>query len=352
MTIYLVLLALLFLSGYWQSNNKLLSYISMGLFLAVSMFRAETVGLDTYNYMHVGSDYVGSGIKAHEFVFYFVVKLMPILGNRFVIIFFSLVTFISIFLASRRFNVRAEWAFFFFVIFVQFNLSLNIARQFAAVGLLLLAYSFLYEDGRKKRLMFFLLSFIATGIHSAAWVFPIAYAIRFLNIRKMKPSHLYILIVFIYLLVTYLSNSFFVEWANAFALFDDIEVYSKYFEQTELRKNASLGNQILNYGMLAINLWVAIHLLTAEAKDEKLVANLFFVAVFADLFFSNLYGNLGRTRYCFTIINIIAYALYFRDMYDRKKLLMLLAVIVFFGYNYYYSLSNTAYGTVPYNFDF
>lgn len=352
---YFLILTLLLVGCISKNKEQLVGKLAIFLLFCMSIFRATSVGLDTYNYVIYDSSYVPQGIKTFELTYNFLYNLIPLLGSRLIICFFSIITFLFLLLSCKRFNIRPVCAFFFFVLFSFFDLSLNIARQYTTAALLLYAYSFLYENGR-KRFCFFLFIFIAGTIHSSAWAFSILYIARF--IRGGRVSNKIIISIFIVfaILIQTVLKSYFVAWSTLYAMTmsndSDLGSYNLYFNQAEVLEGTSFGGLIISYGMIALNVYVLLKLKKHDNRKAEIIAVLFTLSILISMFFEQLWGNIGRIRFNLSIINIIAYSYYFMYDKDKFKVLVFSLVLLLFGYNYYFILSTDAYGTVPYKFMF
>lgn len=338
-----------------KNKKQPIGVIAIFLLFCMSIFRDTSVGVDTYNYAMYDSSYDPQGIKAYELLFNFLYALNPVFGSRLIISFFSIITFLFLLLSCKRFNVWPVYAFLFFVLFGFFNLSLNIARQYTTAALLLYAYSFLLENGR-KRFCYLFFVFIAGTIHSSAWFFSIIYFVRYIRISKINKIILSAIFVIFAILIETELKSYFVTWSTLYAMTmredSDLGSYNTYFNQAEVLTGSSIGGLIISYGMIALNVYVLLKLMNHDNKKVGIITTLFFLSILLSMFFEQLYGNLGRIRYNLSIINIIAYSYYF--LYDKDKLkpIVLSLVLLLFGYNYYFVLSTDAYGTVPYKFMF
>lgn len=353
MTVYILCFILLALAS--VTKSRVLQNLSIFFILFVSMFRADSVGLDTFNYLNL-SGYEGTGFKAFEFVFLFLKNLVPILGNHITIYAFSVIQIFCIVKSCKRFNVDPALSLLFFLLFGYFNLSLNISRQFTAVCLLLNGYSFLqYDDKSKYR--FFLFAIIAGGFHVSAYLFSLLFFLRKINISKIKPIVYIVALVLIKVVFSAVLMSKFEEWTKAFVLLEGMEGYSSYFEQAEVMGTASFGGMVISYMIFFLKLYVLIYLIKNNIVDKNSTINvipiLFFLSILVDLFFEGLYGNLNRTRHYVDIINIVAFACYFINSKSSMKHVIMGLTVLFYGYMLYNSMVHFgAVGTYPYKFSF
>ena len=347
MGIYIICFLLLFAASF-LSKNKAFQNVAIAFMVFISIFRDVSVGTDTIAYYQM-QGFEATGVKAYEYIYYVLLQLKPLLGDYLIIRTTSIIQFVFTILACKRFGVKPVMGLFFFFLFTFFDLSLNIARQYAAVCILLYGYTFLQYEG-KERLKFFLYVILAAGFHITSVVFAFLYFVNFLRVEKIKPIILItVLVICQYVFKNYLNDTFQL-WAIAFTDSSDLENYSTYFNQAEVMTGGSIGNLIISYSQLFLKMYVLLSLYKLDTN--KAIPTLFFISIVIDMFFEGLWGNLGRMRHSITIINIIAFSTFFVKAKGGFKYIILFLTILFFGYSLYYSVSNNAYGTIPYKFAF
>ena len=346
MIIYLFLLALTGIAAF-GTNNKTLDKICIFLIFCVSAFRAESVGWDTITYMQRGSSEYATGLKTLQYFYIFLTSIKPTGSSHLLIIVFSTVTTWGLYFASKKFGVRPVVTFFFFILFEYFTLSLNIARQYAAISLLLVGFSYLQDEGVKKYLYFLIYTGLACGFHSSAPLALIAIPLCLLNFSEIEKKYYVVLFIILYVLIKFLLRDFYLSWVQLADLSDDISGYQYYFEQAE-SMNLSLGGTIIASTTIILNVFVFLSLLKYDTREIRIIVPIFFASIIIDLFFADLWGNLGRLKYCIDIINVIAYAKYMQYEKSSKRMVVLTLTLLFFGYDLIYMLlgSNNAYGSV------
>ena len=348
MLIYLYLLILFAIAAFVLKNDKFGLICIIVLFIIV-IFRGETVGSDTSNYIRRGLPDFVDGMKTQQFIYAFLTSIMTP-PSHLLIVTFAIISFWGIYVSSKKFEVRPAAAFFFFIIFEHFNLSLNIARQYAAAGILMIAYTFLFEQGR-KRYLFFPMVVLAFGFHSSSLICLPLYFCRNIDFSKIK-----VWVIALFFAVAYASyhlvlKDYYLTIVHAFELSQDMEVYSMYFNEAD-DADLSLGGVIIARSMPILSMYIFIVLSRIKTDKVKIITSLFFVSIIMDIFFSELYGNIGRIRFCVNIINVIAYSYYFLKIRDKYKIIVAPAVIVLFGYSFIHLIMGYAYQTTPYKFDF
>lgn len=351
MLIYIILLLLLAIAAFFI-KNKCFSTFCIWLLVFIAIFRDETVGIDTISYVHEGFSAWASGMRTYEFIYRWLSLFILPGGSYILVVTFGLITSLGIYFSSKRFGISPVVAFFFFVLFEYYNLSLNIARQYAAIGFLLIAYSYLIESG-KKQLYFFLFLFLACGCHSSSIIFVITYFLKYINLSKIDKRVLTVILITIFFLLKFVLADYYLKWASSVELTEEIDVYSRYFEQATTN-DLSFNGLFISVVTLSINIYVLIILSRDNSKVGIIISNLFFFSIIADIFFSGLWGNIGRLRYSINIINIMAFANYFTKSKDKFKFVIVMLVCLFYGYEFIYSLvgERQAYGTVPYKLNF
>ena len=147
-----------------------------------------------------------------------------------------------------------------------------------------------------------------------------------------------------------MMQEYFQTWSTTLMMADDLDgQYAIYFKETEVMEK-SLGGMFIDLLILCLNCYVLFGLLQHDRTEAgKVICGIFLIALLFDLFFSGLYGNLGRFRYLIDIINIIAYAYYMRY---KPNIIVKLLVLIVFGYAYYKNMSYGSYETVPYELNF
>ncbi len=350
MLIYIILVLLLAFAAFVVKDRRFGLCCILLMFLIV-IFRAESVGIDTSAYMRSGlSDYWQSGAKAAQFIYAFLTSLMAKPISHLLIVTFPIFTFGGILIACRRFGVRPAAAFFFFILFEFYNLSMNIARQYAAAGLLIVAYSYLFEEGR-KRLWFFPLVFLSTGFHASSYAFFFMYFCRYINISKFKRWHIFAVFMTIYALYSLVLKNYYINLIQSIDIVDSLTAYTDYFKDTE-DNGLTMGGFIVKTLMLIASIYILTAINNDQPNKVRILSSLFLVSIIMDLFFSEIYGDIGRLRNSIDIINIIAYSYYFTKVRDKRKLIIGSLVTVAYGYEYLFFIMGTGLYTIPYKFDF
>lgn len=344
--------ALLFTTGItgFLFKRKELDLLCLFLMIFFTVFRGIHIGIDTYLLVYFQRD-ANNDYQLLQFMHNFFSSFQGLKGSYFLVLIYGLFNFIGIAVACQRFKVSISQALFFFILFGYWNLSLNIARQYAAIGFMLIAYSYLYEQGNKRK-YFFLYVLLASGLHNSCLIFFLLYFIRDITLNRVKPVVLALSIFVFYGFLSILQEKFQL-WSLAFVTTnDDMGQYANYFRETEVMEK-SVGGMLMDFLILVINTYVLINLVKkGDSRICNTISLLFFIAILADVFFAGLYGNLGRFRYTIDIINIIAYAYYMKFKSNIISYLFFIVLVTVMGYSYYKNLSYGSYETVPYVLNF
>lgn len=345
MIFYFSILLILWIAGFLL-KNKYIDLFCFILILLFTVFRGEKIGIDTTSYINYSI--TSNELKSYQYINTFLCSFKNLRGTYFLVFVYGLIEYLGFLVACRRFKVSLSQFLFFFVLLGYWNISLNIARQYCAIALMLIAYTYLFEEGWKKYL-FFLITILACGFHNSCIIFMSLYFVRFGDVSKVKPYFIIGFISFLYILMQSQIYDDFKIWTAAFETTMDIDYYSDFFKETEVTER-SIGGMIIDILTLAFNTFVLISLSRKnKTKECRIVLSLFFFAMIADVFFAGLYGSFGRFRYTLDIINIIAYIYYLKY---KPNFIIVLAFLIVMVFSYYKSLYYDYYETIPYELNF
>ena len=168
MFFWLIILFILFSFSYMSKGRKTITFWgSIAALIFIAGFRDIYVGTDTIAYESFWETILRSGTSYMEFGWNF-------LGN--IVAFFTddynlFLTFISAFTLGiagyiwNRYSEDRQFSLFVYFAIFAYCGSLNIMRQYAAISILLLAYTFLYKQ---KKIVCAILILSASMIHTAA----------------------------------------------------------------------------------------------------------------------------------------------------------------------------------------
>lgn len=318
----------------WLAPPKIGRWGLFLLMLTMSMFRGMNVGGDdtiAYYKNAFEHEFSLTSTVSYDLEILFVwwtgfIKA-HYLNPRWCLYSLSLIQFLFLYLSSKRYNVKLEKVLFFFLLLNYYYLSLEISRQFVAVAILLYGYSFIREPGMKK-LIFLAMTLLATSIHLSSILGLLVFLCGYFNIPcKIYPPLLYIVFTIAFIIVQTMGTTI-----TAFVLgrLDYINYYNHLAEETNAVTSASIVGYLVLYIKMIFNLYVLSRIAISK---ENLITNVFFVGIIVTLLFSPIGGNIRRLIYLVSIIDVIAYSLYFKLDYIPKKTKQsfLIIVTVFWG---------------------
>lgn len=328
----------LFISAFflaWLAPPKVGKWGLFFLMLAMSMFRGMNVGGDdtlAYYQNAFEHEFSWTSTVSYDLEFLFVWWTNFIrehgLNPRWCLYSLSLIQFFFLYLSSKRYKVGLEKVLFFFLLLNYYYLSLEISRQFAAATILLYGYSFIREPGKKK-LVFFLMVLLATSIHLSSILGLIIFVCDYFTItpQRIKWPIVYLIFLFAFIFVqtagVKISDFFLnrIEYLN---------FYTHLAKETEAVTSSSL----IGYLVLLIKLSFHLYVFSKIVKSGEItVANIFLLSIVFSLLFSPIGGNIRRLMYIFSIIDVIAYSLFFKLNYipQKTKQSFLIIITVFWG---------------------
>lgn len=302
----------------WGYKKEWVGIVLFMLMLFFSMFRGDYVGTDTIHYLEgtgaryyqfIETDVSSIGLSKYEIIFFGLNYLVYLndLSPRVVIYFFSIITFLFLFLSARRFKVNTSLVALFYIFLNYYFWSFNVSRQLAALSICLFAISYINEKDKKKYL-FFLWIIIASLIHNATITLLVVYLFKNIKVKRnvalLVTGLLYVSMILIpvtQLILVILKNM-------GFVYTDDYGLGGA-FKETEM---SAIGYiyQLIN-GFLLLMFY---KYRTKEKKTDFLdVLFLFSMIVTAIL----VHGNLGTWR--LTLNYTIIQCLYLSSCYERRN---------------------------------
>ncbi len=312
--VFTLLIGIVVLSG-WKGKR-------MGLFLLIllfflSAFRGEKVGNDTLNYMDASSiQYRGTVlVDFSDFEIDNLGNKVEILNNlvckiiyesglntRWIIYFYSFVTFLFLVLSFKRFRVSLSYGLVFYVLLSFFFYSLTAARQLTAVSILLYAYSYL-QCQDKRRFRFFFWVIVASLIHSFSIFFIIFFFVRLLP----KPSEFFGLVIFI---ASLLAVAVEIDLVSQLSVAMDVEHLSDYVS-TYGSGERNIFGKIESWAVVAFMYYFYYNATKQpDVNRNKVVDNLYLLSMLFYAALTNYPGLIGRIHYDLSIIQCVFLASY------------------------------------------
>lgn len=353
MFFYIILFVLIILLGITCPRNKTIGTLGMGLLCFFSMFRGERVGTDTATYMDIHRmvllyeyDY-GGGILSKNWEFISSTLYNVIYNNslspRLAIVFFSLLTFIFLFLSLKRTKLSYGIGCIIFLILFYLS-SFNIARQICACSIVLYACTFLFEKSNKKYL-FFVYVFLASFIHAVSLIFVAVYLVRFIREVPYKRTTLTVVagIIFLFNLVSPINLSELLT-----TLLGDVS-YAEIYSDRAITTSRSFMGIMQDFAKFLVAILVLNY--GGIAKKVTLPDLLFYLSIIAAIFSANAHSDIARIFLPIDFFQI----LYFPYIYQyNRKFIHSLPFFSFIFIHAFFTLWGAAMGSgevVPYVLD-
>lgn len=298
-------------------KSKKIGLLLLVLLFFLSAFRGEKVGNDTLNYMDANSiQYRGTVLADFSnFEFDNLGNKVEILNNlvckiiyesgvdtRWIIYFYSFVTFLFLTLSFKRFKVNLSYGLVFYVLLSFFFYSLTAARQLTAVSILLYAYSYL-QCNDKRKYLFFLWVVVASSIHSFSIFFIVLYFVRLLS----KPSELFSFVIFIASLLAVVVE---IDFISQLSVAMDVEHLSDYVS-TYGSGERNLFGKIESWAVVAFMYYFYYNATKqSDVNRNKVVDNLYLLSMLFYAALTNYPGLIGRIHYDLSIVQCVFLASY------------------------------------------
>lgn len=312
-------------------KNKITGILVILVLFALSAFRGENVGDDTWNYFNNilrETEFDMSSLDSYSFEISYQAVTKNIrysgLPSYYVLWFLSAVTFIFLTLGVKRLKLGYADAVFFYYATILFFLSLNISRQMAGVSICFYGYTFLIEKGW-KRLIFIPLVLLAASIHFSAIIFSLLFIIMFIpDIHFGKTKWLIGLFLLSLFVLVFVFKNQIVGVLTPYTLIFDI--YDSASLTSIRAGEATLPSFITGFVRLVINIFVLIWL---NKKGYYKLSYIFLIALLVSIVFNVLISNVVRLQYYLQIIYITAYSLYFSSQELKKSASRIIAFLCF-----------------------
>lgn len=330
-----------------MTNNVHIGALLLVVLCFFSAFRGENVGTDTIHYLNFGVEVLDfdTMIKRPEFIYYSFGNFLLIKGisMKYLILFFSIITFSFLYLSARRTNTSITLVAVVFLLLFYFH-SFNIARQITAASIVLYAYTFVDENSVRKRCCFFLFVALAILLHASSMLAIIVYFLR--NIR-FSPN----------LIIGLMLGFFFLNALipiNIMTVFEKISPNSfyalKYADVAGIYKRSLIGILVDFINMVIM---VCVFYLQTKGKKTSFSDNLFVLSILLQFLSVSLDSDVGRVVFIFSIYQV----LYLSKCFEQKAMVsdVKITFVCWIIFNAFFVLYNAAIGygaVVPYTIDF
>lgn len=186
-----ILMYFVVILGVVNHKNPKFGYLSWAILLFFSIFRGEMVGTDTSNYLSYGATTLRSSMVYGDDS-YLSVEILTNLVYRFIdaganprwiITFFSVVMFVFFILLARRSKINLAYLMMVFLLGGGYIYSFNIARQWTAMVIVAYATTYIFEEDKRKSLLFFPFILLANSIHAISIYYVVLYVFRYVKLR-------------------------------------------------------------------------------------------------------------------------------------------------------------------------
>lgn len=219
MIIYVILLSIIIFESIicYKSKNenkqKIYLIIIGILLILVSGLRDKNIGVDTASYVNFFQNVSNLDNSQLNSIYYekgFILfnKFLVLFSNHYsiLLVISTLIIIIPILLFIKE-NSNSIWmSVYLFVTLTFYYNSMNIMRQYIAIGLILLSYSYVKK---RKIIPFVFLVFLSASFHTTALVFLIVYFIPLIKLSYRKLNYLILFTLIIYLFFPYFLKVFF-----------------------------------------------------------------------------------------------------------------------------------------------
>lgn len=355
MLFYIIFFIFIIYVGIKHQDDEKIGLLIFLLLFIFSAFRGEMVGTDTSHYIQWQIGF--SGIESEslksisdisrntEFLFFYLQDFIykNSLSPQFIIIFFSLITFVFIYLSCKKLYINLALASVFLLV-IYYLTSFNISRQFAAASIILYAYSFLLSELNKKNIIIYVLLVAAATLIHTSCMFAIAVPLlMFIPIKK----NILIYSILILYLINILNPLPVAEYIAS--KFDVIQYGSTY-------SDIAVTNTFSIYGIgrSLLNCLISVGVLYYACEEESSPSdNLFALSIVLGILLGNTDSVFARMVLIVGIYRIVYYAKYFyENNFDITANRLQLATIIFYAFFTLLGASQGAGGVIPYYMEF
>ena len=165
-------------------SRNIFYFVSCIPFLLVSVLRYK-IGTDYNVYSRLQIPEVMRGdYDRVEFLYRYVIKLGMAMGDVHWVFVITHIIIIAFYWLAMEKSENISWSIFIFMFGCYFNFSLNIMRQFIAMGIALYAVKYISEKKPKTYAVFII---IATLFHTTALLYLILYPLSRYKLNKYAP---------------------------------------------------------------------------------------------------------------------------------------------------------------------
>lgn len=311
MLIYNILVIILFATFFFSLNDsklKIINKLSIIIWMLLWFFAANhslNVGTDTISYYnqfrfieHEAQESYNQGLQRGWFFYnYFFFKYFgydAFMYTCYFIAFGGLLIFI------RKYSPNYVLSLLLFFLLYFYCQSLNIMRQYIALGLILFAYTYYWE----KRINLICCIFIASTLHySAILLLPFC----FIDKIKLSSKLVYALIISSFVLGFFLQNLS-SQIMKSFLFLGGLNEGVEFYLTNSGGERNIFSNLVINI------MFIYTYLLSKNKDDKYLLLYMFFIL------FKNMFGASGQANRIFIYFQIVSIIVVPQVYYQIKTL--------------------------------
>lgn len=172
----------------YEQRNRLLLFFFFAFLTFLVMFRHESVGNDTRNYIYYFSNFsemnlTEIGMNSVEFGYSYFNKIVSLFSKepQFFLSISAIVVTIMIYPTYKRLCVDSSLTIVLFCLLSTFVMMFSGIRQMIAIGIGFIAYEF---TRRKKIVLFLLAVLVALSFHTSAFMLAFMYPLYYAKVTK------------------------------------------------------------------------------------------------------------------------------------------------------------------------
>lgn len=352
---YLLLIGIIILEGLLykagrkdgKTRTRFVVLVCLELILFAG-FRADTIGVDTKNYIYALSYFKSCNIKEvftltnpwninYEIGYMFLTKLVAALGvsNTGFLFIIAILIYVPVFMFIKDESNDVVFSAIMYICFELFAYSLGIFRQMIAVSFLLFAFRYVK---RREPIKYFLVVIIAMTFHMSAII-----AIPVYFFYKIKIKNVHVLITFVLEIIVLFTGTKIV--SLIFSLFP------KYLHYIGSQYGGSGGGYsllLLLHAIFICGLVWGNRMIYSESKqnnegkitEEQCENNVYLASIMVAILLTALahtFSVISRMN-CLFLGYIIAYIPNLLEkMFDRKNRFLVKTVVIVILIIYFYS---------------
>lgn len=346
---YFTVLFICIFVAYWadKCGSKKILYLLISIFVFVTGFRNEEVGIDTPNYIELWDGIMSDDLIFVELGFQWLMLILQKISLNPVILFFTCSLIIYFFIIIRLWEFRKIASFpMMILVLYTFSLmpSMNVMRQYCAIAIIFYFTRYFFK---KQYFKYFVGIIIATLLHTSAlsaislWGFELFW---WNTLTRTKKFFFICAIVFFPLIILQLYTLMSSE-------------YGQYFED----EKQSLGLlTLLKFAFILLSFYCSklwskhVDIANCGISEYSYVIKFIFLTYLFGVTLESLtyfFPFMGRIGLPFSIFGVIYIGILFKMTKNTfLKGCYFIAFLILYGMPFLISMIANGYGTMPYSF--